>query len=135
MPATSAELTDDGLVFLADRHLATLTTLRADGTPHVTPVGFSWDADTATARVICSRRSQKALNAGGRGRAVLCQVDGARWLTLEGTCVVSDDPARVAEAVSRYAARYQQPRENPERVAIEIVVTRILGSAAFLNRD
>ena len=31
------------LAFLAERHLATLTTLRADGSPHVVPVGFSYD--------------------------------------------------------------------------------------------
>ena len=33
------------LDFLAERHLATLTTLRRDGTPHVVPVGFTYDAD------------------------------------------------------------------------------------------
>jgi hypothetical protein len=43
--------------------------------------------------------------------------------------VVSDDPERVAEAVRRYAERYRQPRENPERVVIEITVTKVLGNA------
>ena len=32
------------LDFLTERHLATLTTLRPDGTPHVVPVGFTYDA-------------------------------------------------------------------------------------------
>ena len=31
------------LQFLTERHLATLTTLRADGSPHVTAVGFTYD--------------------------------------------------------------------------------------------
>ena len=34
----------DVLDFLTERHLATLTTLRRDGTPHVVPVGFTYDA-------------------------------------------------------------------------------------------
>ena len=64
----------------------------------------------------------------GQGRVAVCQVDGRRWLTLEGTAVVRDDPHSVADAVARYAVRYRQPRENPARVVIEISVDRILGS-------
>ena len=59
----------------------------------------------------------------------MCQVDGRRWLTLEGRATVTDDPARVAEAVRRYAERYRQPGERDDRVAIEIVVDRVLGRA------
>ena len=39
------QLDDDVLTFLRERHLATLTTLRTDGSPHVVAVGFSYDAD------------------------------------------------------------------------------------------
>jgi PPOX class probable F420-dependent enzyme len=124
-------LTDEGLRFLTDRHLATLTTLREDGTPHVTPVGFTWDGEAGLARIICSRTSQKARNAARGGPVAVCQVDGRFWLTLEGTARVTAEPADVAEAVARYAGRYRQPRENPARVAIEISVTRLLGTAAF----
>lgn len=131
---TPADLTEEGLAFLSDRYLATLTTLRADGTPHVTPVGFTWDADAGLARVICSGTSQKARNAAGQGRAALCQVDGRRWLTLEGPVRVSDDPARVADAVARYAERYRPPRENPARVVLEVTVERLLGTPALVAR-
>jgi PPOX class probable F420-dependent enzyme len=118
------------LAFLTERHLATLTTLRADGSPHVVPVGVTYDATTRTARVITSGSSAKAGHVrAGRRRVAVCQVDGRRWVTLEGTAVVRDDAAAVAEAVARYAVRYRQPRENPARVAIEITVDRILGSA------
>jgi PPOX class probable F420-dependent enzyme len=120
----------DVLAFLTERHLATLTTLRADGSPHVVPVGFTYDPATRTARVITSGTSAKARHLrNGGGRAAVCQVEGRRWLTLEGTAVVHDDADRVADAVARYAVRYRQPRENPARVAVEIAVDRILGSA------
>jgi PPOX class probable F420-dependent enzyme len=121
-----AALPADAVTFLTERHLATLTTLRPDGTPHVVPVGFSWDAEAGLARVITSGTSRKAAHAAGT-RVALCQVDGARWLTLEGKATVTDAPGRVAEAVRRYALRYRQPRVNPRRVAIEITVDRIMG--------
>jgi PPOX class probable F420-dependent enzyme len=126
-------MTDEDLrAFWSERHLCTLTTLRADGTPHVVPVGATLDLDTGLARVIASRGSAKVRHvaAAGPGGApvAICQVDGRRWSTVEGRAVVRDDPAAVAEAERRYAGRYRQPRPNPERVVLEITVTRLLGS-------
>jgi len=121
-----AALPDDAVAFLTERHLATLTTPRPDGTPHVVPVGFTWDADAGLARVITSGQSRKAAHAADT-RVALCQVDRARWITLEGVATVSADPDRVAEAVRRYAQRYRQPRVNPQRVTIEIAVDRVMG--------
>jgi len=118
----------DVLDFLSGRHLATLTTLRDDGSPHVVPVGFTWDDEERLARVICSRGSVKARNAGRGGRAVLCQVDGRRWLSLEGTATLLTDPAAVADAEERYALRYRTPRPNPDRVVLVVAVDRVLGS-------
>ncbi len=124
------DLGPGALAFLTERHLATLTTLRVDGTPHVVPVGVTFDAATRTARVITSGTSAKARHVrGGQGRVAVCQVDGRRWLTLEGTAVVRDDADSVADAVARYAQRYRQPRENPARVVLEISVDRVLGNA------
>lgn len=122
------ELSEDALAFLTERHLATLTTLRRDGSPHVVPVGFTWDASAGIARVITSGSSQKARNASRSGRAVLCQVEGRRWLALEGHSRVLTGAEEVADAVERYAVRYRQPRVNPARVVIEIQVDRILGN-------
>ena len=114
--------------FLAERHLATLTTLRPDGTPHVVAVGFTWDPHAGLVRVITNGPSRKVAHVrAGSPRAVVAQVDRARWLSLEGVPRVSDDPERVAEAVRRYALRYRQPSENPHRVVVEIAVDRVLG--------
>jgi len=123
--ALSAELTQ----FLTERHLASLTTVRTDGSLHVCAVGFTWDSGARIARVITSAGSQKARNVQATGRAAVGQVDGPRWCSLEGPARVVDDPAAVAEAVDRYRARYREPRENPNRVAIEIAVVKVLGRA------
>lgn len=120
---------DEVTTFLTERHLATLTTLRPDGTPHVVAVGFTWDPDEVLVRVITFASSRKARNVANspHGPAAVCQVDGGRWLTLEGAATVTSDPVRVAEAVRRYAERYRQPKERLDRVVIEIAVDRILG--------
>lgn len=125
------DLPDEATIFLQERHLATLTTLRPDGSPHVVAVGFTWDAEAGLARVITFAPSRKARNvlAAPGSRAAVCQVDGGRWLTLEGTATVTDDPVRVAEAVRRYTERYRPPGQRDDRVAIEIAVDRILGRA------
>ena len=137
------------LDFWTERHLCTLTTLRPDGRVHVVPVGVALDHEQECAWVISGGGSRKIRNLEAApqdvskdgsedgsedgGQLAACAVDGARWSTLEGTGVVVRDAESVARACERYAARYRTPRENPERAAIRISVTRFLGSAALLG--
>jgi PPOX class probable F420-dependent enzyme len=119
------------LTFWRERHLCTLTTLRPDGSPHVVPVGVTYDPEARLARVIANKNSTKVghVAAGPDGAPVaVCQVDGRRWATLEGRARVSTDPERIAEAERRYAERYGRvPAPNPSRVVIEIALTKALG--------
>lgn len=150
-------LVSSGFVeFWRERHLCSVTTLRADGSPHVVPMGIVLDlgdplgpggsdgtdgtdgpdpadrdaAGDLVAWGITSGSSQKVANLrrGDDRRVAVCQVDGRRWSTLEGVAEVREDPGSVAEAVRRYAERYRQPRVNPARVALRITVTRVLGN-------
>jgi PPOX class probable F420-dependent enzyme len=129
MAIAPVDLTTEAQAFLLERHLGTLSTLRADGTLHVCAVGFTWDPDALLARVITGDGSQKVRNVERSGRAAVAQVDGGRWLSLEGPARVTRDARDIASAVARYAERYQEPRINPRRVAIEISVERVLGRA------
>jgi len=122
------------LDFWTERHLCTLTTLRSDGRPHVVPVGVALDHEERCAWVIAFGSSQKVRHLRDGGPVAACAVDGARWSTLEGTAVVLGDPASVARACERYAARYRTPRPNPERVAVRITVERFLASPALVAR-
>ncbi|MCP3822529.1 TIGR03618 family F420-dependent PPOX class oxidoreductase [Streptomyces sp. A3M-1-3] len=120
------------LAFWREYHLCTFTTLRPDGTPHVTPVGVTYDPEAGLARVITSKHRAKVANilaAGPEGaRVAVCQVQGRRWATLEGRAVVRTEPELIADAVSRYAERYgRTPSPNPDRVLIEITLDRALG--------
>ena len=134
MANSTARLTDDALAFLTERHLAMLTTLRTDNSPHVVAVGLTFDPKTHIARVITTGGSQKAVNAERGGVAVISQVDGARWLSLEGRASVNSEVDAVRDAELRYAQRYRTPRVNPRRVVIEVQIERVLGSSDLLTR-
>ena len=132
MTSPALTFSDDLVAFWTERHLCTVTTLRPDGTPHVVPMGVVLDPSSGSAWAITSGHSRKARNvraAGDAGALVaVCQVDGRRWSTLEGRARVLDDAASVRQAEERYAARYKVPRVNPDRVALRIELTRILGN-------
>ncbi len=120
-------LSDEMLAFLRERHLGNLTTMRADGSLHMCAVGFMYDPDDHIVRVITWATSQKARNAARGGRAAVGQVDGGRWLSMEGPVRLVSDPERTALAVSAYAARYREPKQRLDRVALEISVEHVLG--------
>ncbi|QIQ03584.1 pyridoxamine 5'-phosphate oxidase family protein [Streptomyces liangshanensis] len=123
------------LAFWREYHLCTLTTLRADGSPHVVAVGVTYDPEAGLARVITNKRSRKVANilashASGGARVAVCQVHKGRWATLEGVATIRTEPEVVADAVRRYAERYERtPAPNPDRVVIEIALERALGRA------
>ncbi|MFD3718466.1 pyridoxamine 5'-phosphate oxidase family protein [Streptomyces sp. NPDC058674] len=129
--------TPEYLAFWQERHVCTLTTHRPDGSPHVVPVGVTYDPGVGLARVISNRHSRKVRNilvacaaepAGAR--VAVCQMEGRRWATLEGRAVVRTDEASVADAVARYAQRYGRvPSPNPDRVVVEITLDRAMGRA------
>jgi len=125
----SSDLTPSQLEFMRENLLATLTTLRADGSPHVVPVGFTFDTDNNIVRVITFAKSMKARHAAQGGRAVVSQVDRGRWITLEGTVQLRTEAEIVAKAVEAYAARYRQPKVREDRVVVEITVDKVMGRA------
>jgi hypothetical protein len=112
------------LDFIAERHLATLVTQRADGSPHAVPVGFTMHQGNV--RVITFSTSVKAKNAARGGRASVTQLDGARWVTLEGSVRLLTDATSVSDAVDAYARRYRPPKVRVDRVVVEIEVDRVL---------
>ena len=137
----------DSLAFWRENHVCTLTTTRPDGSPHVVPVGVTYDPEAgAGARHRQQEQPEGGQHPGGeRGRGsgpgvdagagasggarvAVCQVQRRRWATLEGRATIRTEPEVVADAVSRYAERYERtPAPNPDRVVIEIAVDRALG--------
>ncbi|PWD52387.1 PPOX class F420-dependent enzyme [Serinibacter arcticus] len=128
------DLSPEGEVLLSEYHLATLSTIAPSGLIHAVAVGFT--LSDGVVRVITSDGSQKVRNVERDGRATVAQVAGPQWISIAGHAVVSRDPERVAHAVALYAARYRQPRPNPQRVVIELHPEKVLGSAGlFASSD
>jgi PPOX class probable F420-dependent enzyme len=124
------ELTAAGVEFVRERHLGTLSTISRQGAIHAVPVGFTFH--DGIVRIITSRTSQKVHNVLRNEIATVSSVDGAKWIAFQGTASVHDAPEEVARAVALYTERYRKPRENPQRVAIHLVPTRLMGSAGLL---
>ena len=126
---TDPFLSDEGLAFVTERHLATLSTMGTDGRIHVVAIGFTYR--DGVARVITGGGSRKVANIRADSRASISQVDGIRWLTLQGAATIEVEPEQVQLGVDRYTERYRPPRENPERVVIVLQVEKVLGSPSL----
>jgi hypothetical protein len=85
-----------------------LATVRADGTPHVTPVWFVLDGEGRIA-FNTGEDTLKARNLRRSGRASLC-VDEERppyaFVRVDGPVTIEDDPGRMLEIATRIGGRY-----------------------------
>jgi PPOX class probable F420-dependent enzyme len=125
----TTELTDAGLEFVSDRHLAMLSTMARDGAIHSIAVGFT--LHDGVVRIITGDGTQKVRNIERDSRAAVGQVDGRRWISFVGNAVIERDRADITLAENLYAARYRQPQPNPKRVVIRINVDRVLASVGL----
>ena len=133
---TTLPLLDPGPAFedfVPERHLAALTLVRPNGHPHTTPVGFTWDRDTRSARIITWSGSVKArLLEEGQLSASVCQVAGGPWLTIQGVARGISDPGTGDDAIAAYTKRYRPPKDRGnERRVIVIEAMRLLASAGL----
>jgi len=125
MPVSAAELQSDDAAqaFLAERHLASLTSIKMNGDLHVVPVAFVWVNEEHTIRIVTRAHSVKVKNADAGSPGVLSFVDRGRWMSLHGTLTVRREPDRIQDTLDRYAARNGPAREtDAERVSLELIV-------------
>ncbi|MEU2433142.1 PPOX class F420-dependent oxidoreductase [Streptomyces sp. NPDC007861] len=84
-----------------------LSTVRADGSPHVAPVWFVLDGDDIVFNT--GKRTVKGRNLVRDGRVALC-VDDDRppfaYVLIRGRAEVSEEPAELRLWATRIAARY-----------------------------
>ncbi|MGO4427259.1 PPOX class F420-dependent oxidoreductase, partial [Streptomyces sp. MCAF7] len=88
-------------------HTAKLSTVRADGSPHIAPVWFLLDGDDIVFNT--GADTVKGRNMARDGRVSLC-VDDDRppfsFVTLQGRAELSDRLEEVRDWATRIAARY-----------------------------
>jgi len=126
---------DAALEFIASQHHAVLATLKADGTPQLSPVTVGVDDDR---RVVISTRqpAYKVRNIRRDPRVWLCALpDGffGNWLQIEGTAEILELPAAMEGLVDYYRRisgehpdwdDYRAAMERDQRVLLLITVTK-----------
>lgn len=107
---------------------AKVSTVRADGSPHIAPVWFLLDGDSLVFNT--GRNSVKGRNLERDGRVSLC-VDDDRppyaFAVVQGYAELSEDPEELRRWATRIAGRYVGPEAAEEfgrrnGVAGELVV-------------
>lgn len=96
--------------FLERPLIATLITLRVDGSPTAVPVWFEWDGTVA--RLFTGRGSGKVARLQADPRIALCiavpATETEAWVTIEGTATIADVDI---DLVRRLANRYYGPEK------------------------
>ncbi|MET9494244.1 PPOX class F420-dependent oxidoreductase [Streptomyces sp. NPDC006552] len=86
---------------------AKLSTVRADGSPHIAPVWFVLDGDDIVFNT--GKNTVKGRNLARDGRVALC-VDDERppfsFVTVQGRAELSEDPAALLDSATRIGGRY-----------------------------
>jgi PPOX class probable F420-dependent enzyme len=115
--------------FLRAGHLAVVTTLRADGSPHSTVVWIDCDGEDVVFNTARGRAKERHLLADPRVSVVTVDGDDFhRWLTVDGTATLSDEGADAH--IQALADRYQggtpvQASADAPRVIVRVRPRRI----------
>ena len=107
-PGAEATSWEDARQELAAAELTWLTTVRADGRPHQTPLVTVWQDDAL--HFCTGTREQKAVNLRSNPH-VLLTVAGRRWdqgldVVLEGDAVRVSDEARLRQLAEAWATKW-----------------------------
>jgi hypothetical protein len=98
---------DERRAFLSEgRRTAKLATVRADGSPHVVPVGFVLDGDEWV--LMTGSDSVKGRNLRRDPRVGLCvdDVDAHAFVTVTGTATLSEEPESLLHWATVLGGRY-----------------------------
>ncbi|MEU0061490.1 PPOX class F420-dependent oxidoreductase, partial [Streptomyces sp. NPDC006334] len=120
-----------------------LSTVRADGSPHVAPIWFLLDGDEVVFNT--GKGSVKGRNLARDGRVALC-VDDDRppfgFVVLQGNAGISEDVDEVRHWATRIAARYmgEERAEEygarngvPGELLVRVTIDKVLAQSAVAD--
>ena len=111
------ELRDDVRAFLAEQRYGVLATVNSDGSPQQSVMWYEPRGDTIMMNTLRGRKKDRNLQKDAR--ASVCVEDAYRYVTLEGTITVVDDPAVAQADIAALARRYHGAEEG-DRMAREV---------------
>jgi len=110
-------LREDVRTFLEEARFAVLATVNANGSPQQTVMWYELRGDTI---VMNTRRGRKKdRNLIRDPRVSLCIEDGFRYVTLEGSIEMVDDPATGQADIAALARRYHNAAKAEQMVRDE----------------
>ena len=115
--------------FLSTRAFGALNSIDETNNIHSAVVGFHFNMIDNKIRIISQKNSKKVKNIKQNDHVSLSQIRENKWLSFIGTATIKYDEESIKQAMDAYTLRYEKPSENPNRVAIEISVKKILGNA------
>lgn len=101
--------------FLREDHVAVVSTLNKDGSPHVTTIYYLL-ADDGTLVLCTPARSQKVKNLRRDPRIALCVGEGGRSVSLYGRVSISEDQATVRQNLERMIKRYVKEEGRRQQI-------------------
>ena len=122
---------------------AKLSTVRADGSPHVAPIWFLLDGDEVVFNT--GKETVKGRNIVRDGRIALCVDDGRppySFVVLQGRARVSEDLDEVRHWATRIGARYMGEERAeafgarngvPGELLVRVTVDRVLAERDVAN--
>lgn len=111
------ELRDDVRAFLDEKRFGVLATINSDGSPQQSVMWYEPRGDIIMMNTLRGRKKDRNLQKDAR--ASVCVEDGSRYVTMEGTITVVDDPAVAQADIAALARRYSGPEEG-DRMAREV---------------
>ena len=113
---------------LKARNLAAVTTLRADGTPHVTPTWADWDGEHVLVNTVRGHAKTRHLEANPQAAVlVVDRADPFFWVAISGPAELVDEgaEAHLNELSWRYNGEDYPFREGERRVIVRIAPERV----------
>jgi PPOX class probable F420-dependent enzyme len=111
------DLRDDVRAFLEEKHFGVLATVNKDGSPQQSVMWYEPRGDTIMMNTLRGRKKDRNLLSDSR--ASLCVEDGYRYVTMDGTISMMEDPAVAQADIAALARRYHGPEEG-ERMARDV---------------
>jgi PPOX class probable F420-dependent enzyme len=120
---TEKHLTETERAFLESPFVATVTTLREDGSPHSTVVWVDVDDDGPSFNTAEGRAKVRHLREDPRvSLLVVDPEDSYRWLALDGRVELTrkDADAQIDKLAKKYLGEDEYPWRSPEEIRVTV---------------
>ena len=121
-----ATLTREQKTFLEHPYVATVTTLREDGSPHATVVWVDTDGDEVLVNTVIGRAKERHLRRDPRvSVTVVDPQDAYKWISVTGRGELTTDgaAAHIDKLAKKYLGEDKYPWRGPDERRVTVRIT------------